>query len=228
MFASFLRTVAGVPAWLKSTVGRGVLLVVITPLALLLPTTLVAVLASLSPPAAPSATFGVSIGNFFFNPNVLTITVNDSVVWTNNGPANHTTTSNILVWDSLTMTVGAQFTHTFATEGVFPYFCDIHPNMVATVTVLSGATSTPTPTPSSTNTPTLTSTSTPSPTATPTVTPSSPPTGSETPTPTEATESPTPTPSSTNTPTLTSTSTPTATGTVLPPQSFLYLPLLQR
>jgi len=181
MFASFLRTVAGVPAWLKSSVGRGVLLVVITPLALLLPTTLVAVLASLSPPAAPSATVNVAIGDFFFNPQTLTITVNDSVVWTNNGPANHTTTSNILVWDSLTMTVGAQFTHTFATEGVFPYFCDFHPQMVATITVLAGATSTPTPTPSSTNTPTLTSTST-----------------------------------------------PTATATALPPQSFLYLPLLQR
>lgn len=231
MVQAFFRKVTGSLAWLKSTAGRVVLLIFITGLALLLPTTLVAVLASLPTPAAPSATFGVSIGNFFFNPNVLTITVNDTVVWTNTVPTTHTTTSNGGFWDSGDLGLNQTFSHMFASAGVFPYICTIHPNMVATVTVLSGATSTPTPT--STGTATSTPTITPSPTSTPTATATQ--SETSTPTPTEtgaATATPTETGGATPTPTGTplpaSTSTPTATATTPPSQHLLYLPLLQR
>jgi plastocyanin len=234
MVQAFTRTVTGSRAWLQSTAGRVALLVFITGLALLLPTTLVTVLASLPQPAAPSATFGVSIGNFFFNPNVLTITVNDTVVWTNTVPTTHTTTSNGGFWDSGNLGLNQTFSHTFASAGTFPYFCEIHPNMVATVTVLSGATSTPTPTSTGTSTPTPTIT--PDPTSTPTATETQ--SQTSTPTPTEtgaATATPTPsetagataTPTQTGTPPTASPS-PTATSTAEPTQRFLYLPVIQR
>jgi plastocyanin len=234
MVQALFRTVTGSQAWLKSTVGRVALLIFITALALLLPTTLVSVLASLPQPAAPSATFGVSIGNLFFNPQTLTITVNDTVVWTNTVATQHTTTS-AGEWDSGNLGLNETFAFTFTSAGVFSYICTIHPaDMTGTITVLAGATSTPTPT--STGTSTSTPTITPSPTSTPTATGTQP--ATSTPTPTEtgaATATPTPsettgataTPTQTGTPPTASPS-PTATSTAEPTQSFLYLPVIQR
>jgi hypothetical protein len=80
----------------------------------------------------------VNIVDFAFNPASVSIHVNDSVVWTWIGPTVHTATSDTGLWDSgLLDTPGAQFTHTFTASGSFPYFCQVHPFMTASVSVQS-------------------------------------------------------------------------------------------
>jgi plastocyanin len=82
------------------------------------------------------ANTNVEIIDFAFSPASVSIQVNDSVVWTWVGPTVHTATSNAGLWDSgLLSTPGAKFTHTFGSSGSFPYFCEVHPFMTASVTV---------------------------------------------------------------------------------------------
>ena len=79
-----------------------------------------------------------SIANFSLQD--LTITVGQTVRWSNADSAPHTTTSGgpgalTGVWDSATLTQGQSFDFTFTEAGVFQYFCIIHPSMTATATV---------------------------------------------------------------------------------------------
>jgi plastocyanin len=75
-----------------------------------------------------------SIVNFAFNPNPISISVGDTVRWTNNDPVDHTTTSSGN-WNSGSLASGASFSEVFESPGTFNYFCSIHPSMVATVVV---------------------------------------------------------------------------------------------
>jgi plastocyanin len=110
----------------------------------------------------------VSMVNFAFVPQNVTIFRGQTIFWTNDSNGIHTTTSNTGVWDSGNMPPNTFFTVQFNTPGTFPYHCTIHPaSMTGTITVLSscGPTLTPTRTPTRTITPTVTGTP---PTATPT------------------------------------------------------------
>ncbi|MCP4581569.1 MAG: T9SS type A sorting domain-containing protein [candidate division Zixibacteria bacterium] len=78
----------------------------------------------------------VDIVDFSFNPPALTIDIGDTVRWENQDSAPHTSTSNTGVWDSGTLTTGQTFSFAFSEEGVFPYFCAIHPSMTATIVVI--------------------------------------------------------------------------------------------
>jgi plastocyanin len=123
--------------------------------------------------AAPlAATTPVSIVDFVFQPQTVTINVGDQVTWTNGGPSGHTATSDTGVWDSGLLNVGQTFSFTFNTAGSFPYHCTIHPFMLGTINV-QGPTSTPTRTLTATSTAaplTATSTRTITATATPATT----------------------------------------------------------
>jgi plastocyanin len=77
--------------------------------------------------ADPSADRPVSIVDFSFMPQRLAVRVGDSVTWTNNGEAPHTTTS--ATWDSGTLEPGETFTRTFNAPGRFVYRCNIHRTM---------------------------------------------------------------------------------------------------
>ncbi|PAU49381.1 plastocyanin [Streptomyces albireticuli] len=91
--------------------------------------------ASAAPPAKPAAEAIVLIQDFQFDPPSVTIAVGDTVRWTNNDSATHTSTSDKGVWDSGNLTTGTSFRRTFRTAGTFPYHCAIHPSMTGTVTV---------------------------------------------------------------------------------------------
>ncbi|MDH3436009.1 MAG: Ig-like domain-containing protein [Betaproteobacteria bacterium] len=86
-------------------------------------------------------TVDVSIGDNFFTPQSITIKVGDTVRWTNNGAALHTTTSGTSptangIWGSAILASGESFSFTFTQAGIFPYFCSVHPGiMTGTVTV---------------------------------------------------------------------------------------------
>ena len=78
----------------------------------------------------------VTIVDNDFEPTSITVSVGDTVTWTNTGSNPHTVTSDEAgVWDSGTLDSGATFTFTFEEAGTVTYHCEIHPNMQAEVVV---------------------------------------------------------------------------------------------
>lgn len=78
----------------------------------------------------------VSIESFLFGPADLTVSVGDTIRWTNNEAGiPHDTTADDGLWESATLRPGDQFEFTFTEAGTYTYFCSIHPNMRATITV---------------------------------------------------------------------------------------------
>ncbi|KQV74084.1 hypothetical protein ASC61_03150 [Aeromicrobium sp. Root344] len=111
----------------------------------------------------------VMIENYKFTPASLTVAVGDTVKWTNMDTAPHTVTvtSGPVKFNSGNLSKGQSFSYTFKTPGTYSYYCAVHPDMTAKVTV-TGSGTTPTPTPT---TPTPKPTDTPTPTPTPTMPP---------------------------------------------------------
>ena len=81
-------------------------------------------------PVSVAAKVGHSktIGDFFFNPNVITIPVGTTLRWTNTGNITHTSTSANTFWDSGDINPGETFSLTFDMPGEYPYFCTYHPS----------------------------------------------------------------------------------------------------
>ena len=123
-------------------------------------------------PAAASAT-SIEMMSYQFTPATTTIAVGDTVTWTNHDTAPH----NVVVTDgpekftSPTLQTGGTYSHTFTQAGTYSYYCSIHPDMKATLTVEGSTTPTTPTTPTPPTSPT-TPTTTPSPThSMPTATP---------------------------------------------------------
>ncbi len=79
----------------------------------------------------------VTIHNFAFGPARLVVSPGTRVVWTNTDSDPHTVSSNKGDWSSDALDTGNQFARVFSTAGTFPYHCNIHPTMTATVIVSS-------------------------------------------------------------------------------------------
>jgi plastocyanin len=114
-------------------------------------------------PTSPSGTSEktVSIIDFAFQPTTMTVKPGTTVKWTNNGATAHTVT--FADFASSQLQPGQTFSHTFDTEGSFPYHCSIHPTqmngtIVVSATASSGGTTT---TPSTSTTPSTTTTPVP-------------------------------------------------------------------
>lgn len=72
-----------------------------------------------------AASVGVNIEPGDFNPSVVSINVNDQVVWTWVSD-NHNTEEDNDLWDSPVENTGYVFTNVFTSAGSFPYFCVVH------------------------------------------------------------------------------------------------------
>lgn len=80
-----------------------------------------------------------------FSPNPIRVRVGDTVTWTNNDSQPHTVTPGSVgkpdgKFDSspgLTTLLSSEqtFSHKFDAAGDYPYFCQLHPNMVGTISV---------------------------------------------------------------------------------------------
>jgi glucose/arabinose dehydrogenase len=81
----------------------------------------------------------VDIEPFAFNPNNVTINVNDQVVWTWVSDF-HDTVSDTGLWNSGIHNTEFVFSHTFTTAGTFPYSCTVH-GFTGAVNVQGGNTS---------------------------------------------------------------------------------------
>lgn len=88
-------------------------------------------------PPARAATVNVSIVNFAYQPDSINIQIGDTVIWTNNGGAIHTVTSDggSGPLDSGDIASGNTYSHTFSAAGTYNYHCTHHPSMTASVTV---------------------------------------------------------------------------------------------
>lgn len=75
----------------------------------------------------------VEIENFTFNPESVTISPYDTVRWTNLDPVTHTVTGPDFT--SGTLRDGDSFELSFTKEGVYKYYCSIHPSMEGVVIV---------------------------------------------------------------------------------------------
>jgi len=119
--------------------------------------------ATTSSPAAVE----VDIRNRAFLPAQITVAAGGTVTWRNSDDRAHTATANDRAWDSGLFDAGGSYTQTFDTPGTVSYFCIVHPDMTATVTVVDGGGTTGAGGTSTTTPPTPTPRPSPSPSQTP-------------------------------------------------------------
>ena len=77
----------------------------------------------------------VSIDNFNFTPNAVTVAVGTTVVWTNQDDVPHNVTNPDKAFKSPTLDTGEKWEYTFQQAGTFNYYCTIHPKMTGKVIV---------------------------------------------------------------------------------------------
>jgi plastocyanin len=81
--------------------------------------------------------FLVAIRDLAFQPDSISVPPGATVTWVNCevGVEPHTSTADGGTWDSPEISVGGRFSHTFPTQGSFPYHCTPHPFMLGKVVV---------------------------------------------------------------------------------------------
>jgi plastocyanin len=77
----------------------------------------------------------VALVDFAFVPEMLTVPVGSSIVWTNNDSVAHSVRTNDGSFAEQAMKPGATATATFAKAGSYAYICGVHPFMTGTVVV---------------------------------------------------------------------------------------------
>ena len=88
-----------------------------------------------APAASAQDDMTVSIQDFFFSPDQMTVAPGTTVTWVNDGQQPHTSTADDGTWDSGTLQPGDDYSFTFDQPGTYTYHCSIHPDMTATITV---------------------------------------------------------------------------------------------
>lgn len=93
--------------------------------------------AQLAQVAAAEAGSTITINNFAFGPNVLTVAPGTKVTWNNKDEEPHTVMSadGGQTFKSPALDTDDKFSFTFNTPGTFKYFCSIHPHMTGLVVV---------------------------------------------------------------------------------------------
>ncbi|MGD0024961.1 MAG: cupredoxin family copper-binding protein [Xanthobacteraceae bacterium] len=85
---------------------------------------------------AQSPASAVSIDNFTFNPQKLTVKAGTTVTWTNKDDIPHGIASaNNAFTRSKALDTDDSFSFTFTAPGTYEYFCYIHPHMTGTIVV---------------------------------------------------------------------------------------------
>jgi plastocyanin len=83
-----------------------------------------------------------------FQLQTLSISVGDTITWTNQDNAPHTVSHGLSpdvesspIFQSGNFSKDGTFSHTFVAAGTFAYFCEVHPSMVGSITVGRGTAS---------------------------------------------------------------------------------------
>ncbi|RFB81625.1 cupredoxin domain-containing protein [Methylovirgula sp. 4M-Z18] len=77
----------------------------------------------------------VTIDNFTFSPQTLTVAAGTTVVWKNNDDIPHLVVANDKSFRSKALDTDDSYSFTFTTPGTYNYFCGLHPHMTGTVVV---------------------------------------------------------------------------------------------
>jgi plastocyanin len=88
--------------------------------------------------AAAARTASIKIDNFAFTPPDLAIAAGTTVTWKNDDGEVHRVTDDHKGFSSAALDTDDSFSHTFATPGVYHYFCSIHPYMIGKIVVKPG------------------------------------------------------------------------------------------
>src|SRR3989344_428824 len=75
----------------------------------------------------------VTIENYIYSPNTITVKVGSSVMFKNNDSVAHTATADDGNFDTGTIQPGETGEPTFDKAGTYLYHCTLHPNMTGTV-----------------------------------------------------------------------------------------------
>lgn len=98
--------------------------------------------ALLASPAARAAEAGaattnvVTIDNFAFTPNALTVKAGTKVTFVNHDDIPHSVVASDGQFHSKALDTDDSFVFTFTTPGSFGYFCGLHPHMTAKIVVV--------------------------------------------------------------------------------------------
>jgi amicyanin len=82
----------------------------------------------------------VSIDNFTFSPQQLTVKTGTTVTWTNRDDIPHVV-AGPPAFKSKAMDSDDTFSFTFTTPGTYQYFCSLHPHMTGTIVVEAASSS---------------------------------------------------------------------------------------
>jgi plastocyanin len=93
------------------------------------------------PAAVAAGDPSVTIKSFAFHPGTISISVGDTVSWTNQDSVSggHTATANDGSFNTGVLNQGQSASHTFTKAGTFAYICAIHPFMKGTIVVAAAA-----------------------------------------------------------------------------------------
>jgi plastocyanin len=94
----------------------------------------VTLLAAAPAPAAQTTT--VHIRNFAYVPQNVTVHAGTTITFVNDDDEAHTVSATDKTFDSGGLDTNQKWQHTFKTPGKFNYFCEMHPYMKGTVTVI--------------------------------------------------------------------------------------------
>lgn len=77
----------------------------------------------------------VTIDNFSFAPQDITVMPGTTVTWVNQDDVPHTVVSTDKKFKSKALDTDDKFSFTFKDPGTYEYYCSVHPKMTAKVTV---------------------------------------------------------------------------------------------
>jgi len=84
--------------------------------------------------AAPGETH-LTIDNFTFKPDAITVAVGTTIVWENDDDIPHSIVETLGKFHSPALDTEDKFSFTFDKAGTFEYFCGLHPHMKGKVVV---------------------------------------------------------------------------------------------
>jgi plastocyanin len=85
--------------------------------------------------AAPPAETHVTIDNFTFKPDVITVPVGTKIEWVNDDDIPHTVAETQGKFLSPALDTEDKYSFTFVSAGTYEYFCSLHPHMKGKVIV---------------------------------------------------------------------------------------------
>ena len=85
--------------------------------------------------AAAARTATIQIDNFKFTPPDLAVAAGTTVIWKNRDDSPHRVADKNGAFASAALDTDDSYSRTFATPGIYHYFCSIHPYMVGTIVV---------------------------------------------------------------------------------------------